>query len=139
VTNLMVLNSRSLTQANRAPYFVWKLLWHQRFGISEGDSEEVAREKFIQGVQNVWGKWQGTVSATEVAHLVGSLTGLDWIDSPFLAPLADDPEARAERAFQLTRELLKRCCANGPTILILDDLHDADSGSLDLLEYLMEP
>jgi len=139
VTNLMVLNSRSLTQANRAPYFVWKLLWHQRFGISESDSEEVAREKFIEGVQNVWGNRQGMVSAIEVAHLVGSLTGLDWIDSPFLEPLANAPEARANRAFQLTRELLKRCCANGPTILILDDLHDADSGSLDLLEYLMEP
>lgn len=139
VTNLSVLTSRSLTQAKRAPYFMWKLVWHQRFGINENDPEEVAREKFLRGVLNIWGGRTGTLLAVETAHLVGALTGLDWPDSPHLAPLADDPEARVERAFELTRELLKRTCAHGPTVLVFDDLHDADSGSLDLLEFLIEP
>jgi class 3 adenylate cyclase len=139
VTNLLILASRSLVQAYRAPYFVWKLLWHQRFDISENDTPEIAGEKFIQGVKLIWGTRLGQVSAVEAAHVVGSLTGLDWPDSPYLAPLADDPAARASRAFELTRELLRRICAHGPTVLVLDDLHDADSGSLDLLEYLIEP
>ncbi len=139
VTNLLVLASRSLLQANRAPYFLWKLLWHQRFGINESDPEGVARDKFIRGVQAVWGNRPGGVPAVAAAHFVGTLCGLDWPDSPYLAPVANDPGARATYAFRLTRELLKRSCASGPTVLVFDDLHDADSGSLDLLEFLIEP
>ncbi|MEK7312527.1 MAG: AAA family ATPase, partial [Chloroflexota bacterium] len=130
-------SARSLAQASRAPYFVWKSLWHNRFGLSQNDPPEVACEKFVRGVQMLWGRQLGQVSAVEAAHFVGALIGLEWLDSPFLAQ--PPGPARANRAYEFTRELLKRACATGPTILLLDDLHWADSGSLDLLEHVLEP
>jgi class 3 adenylate cyclase len=132
-----LLSARSLAQASRAPYFVWKSLWHNRFGLSQNDPPEVACEKFVRGVQMLWGRQLGQVSAVEAAHFVGALIGLEWPDSPFLAQTPGP--ARANRAYEFTRELLKRACAAGPTILLLDDLHWADSGSLGLLEHVLEP
>ena len=70
--------------------------------------------------------------------MVGSLIGLDWPNSPYLAKLIQDPLVRVNRAYELTRELLRRISLNRPTILLLDDLHWADEDSLDLLAYLIE-
>ena len=73
----------------------------------------------------------------EAAHVIGSLIGLEWDDSPFIKRLGNDPEAITQRAFELTRELFCRVCAASPTVLMIDDLHYADSGSLSLLLYLV--
>ena len=137
VTNLQIFSSRSLEQAARAPYFVWKQLWYQRFGINENDDPETARDKFLRGVQSIWGYRLGAVSAVEASHLVGALIGLEWPTSPYLARL--DTATRVQRAFETTHEIFRRACANGPTLLVLDDLHNADNASLDLLEYLVQP
>lgn len=133
-----ILSARSLAQANRVPFFVWKSLWHNRFGLTENDPPDKAGEKFVRGVQMLWGQQLSPISAIEAAHFVGALIGLEWPTSPYLARIAG-PQDRIDRAYLLTREILKRACIAGPTILLLDDLHWADSGSLDLLEDLLEP
>jgi class 3 adenylate cyclase len=134
-----LLATRGLAQASRVPFFVWKSLWHDRFGLRESDPPEAAREKFARGVQSLWGDTPGPTSAAEAAHLIGGLTGLEWPDSPYLAALQDNSTARVKKSFELTREILCRACASGPTMLLLDDLHWADAGSLDLLSFLLTP
>jgi class 3 adenylate cyclase len=136
---LTLLSVRGLAQASRVPFFVWKSLWSSRFGLSEDDPPEAAREKFVRGIHTLWGRQLGPASAIEAAHLLGSLIGLEWPDSPYLAPLQENSTARVRYAFELTRELLHRACAASPTVLLLDDLHWADEGSLDLLMYLLAP
>ncbi len=138
VPGLTLLSMRGLVQAGRVPFFLWKSLWFNRFGLSENDPAEVAREKFLRGMQELWGR-QSETPVAEAAHFIGSLAGLDWPDSPALAAFHDRPEARARRAFDFTRVLLCRMCAAGPTMLALDDLHLADEGSLDLLTFLLVP
>jgi class 3 adenylate cyclase len=138
VPGLTLLSMRGLVQASRVPFFLWKSLWFNRFGLSENDPPEAAREKFLRGTQELWGR-QSATPVTEAAHFIGSLAGLDWPDSPTLAAFHDQPEARARRAFDFTRLLLCRMCAAGPTLLALDDLHLADEGSLDLLTFLLVP
>ena len=136
--SLTLLSMRGLVQASRVPFFLWKSLWFNRFGLSDNDLPEAAREKFLRGMQELWGSRSGP-SVVEAAHFIGSLAGLDWPDSEALGTFRDLPEARAQRAFVLTRELLCRMCAAGPTVLALDDLHLADEGSLDLLTSLLTP
>lgn len=128
---------RALEQASRAPFFVWKTLWQSRFGFSDNDPRDAARDKFLRGVQSLWGVRLGPVSAVEAAHVIGCLIGLEWEGSPFVKRLGNDPEAISKRAFEMTRELFCRVCAASPTVLMFDDAHWADAGSLSLIEYLI--
>jgi class 3 adenylate cyclase len=136
---LTLLSARGLSQASRVPFFVWKSLWHNRFGLRDNDPPDSTREKFVRGIQILWGRGLGPASAVEAAHLIGSLIGLEWSNSPYLAPLSHDPEARVRRAVQLSRELFRRTCTTGPTVLLLDDVHLIDGASLDLLMDLCQP
>ena len=136
---LTLLSTRGLAQAQRVPFFVWKSLWHNRFSLSDNDPPETGRDKYLRGIQKLWGRQLGPVSSVEAAHLIGDLVGLEWANSPFLDVLRDDPKVRVSRAFVLTRELLRRVCSASPTVLLLDDLHWADEGSLGLLLNLLEP
>jgi class 3 adenylate cyclase len=137
--NLAVLSTRALSQTARVPFYLWKSLLHTRFGLRDNDQPEVAREKFMRELLKLWAGQLGPVSVIEVAHLVGSLIGLEWPGSQYLAAYEQTPEARLERAFGLTRELFQHVCALCTTILLLDDLQWADKGSLDLLVYLLQP
>lgn len=55
-------------------------------------------------------------------------------DLPELAPL--DPESARFRLFDATQEFLRRAAAERPLVLVLDDLHAADTPSLLLLQYV---
>ncbi len=134
-----LLSARALAQASRVPFFLWKSLWHNRFSLGDDDPPEIAREKFLRELQKLWGKQLGPVSVIEAAHLIGNLTGLQWPNSKYLGAYDEDPEGRVKRAFELTRELLCRACEIRPTVLLFDDLQWADSGSLNLLQYLLQP
>lgn len=137
-TGLQLISARGLEQVANVPFFLWKSLWFNRFGISEGDPPDEAREKFLHGVQQLWGGHLGVVSAVETAHVLGTLCGLEWPDSPFVNRVTK-ASMRRRRAFMLTRFLLSRMAERGPVILLLDDLHWADRGSMDLLAELTEP
>lgn len=137
--NTAVLSTRALAQTSQVPFYVWKSLWYGRFGLHEEEPEEITRAKFLRELQRVWGGQLGPTSVIEVAHLVGSLIGLDWPESQYLAVYAIDPEARLRRAFELTRALFERLSATRPTLLLLDDLQWSDAGSLDLLAALIQP
>jgi class 3 adenylate cyclase len=137
--NISLLSTRALAQTTRVPFYLWKALWHARFGLREEDPDEVNRAKFLRELQRVWSGQLGPISVMEIAHLIGSLIGLDFPESPLVAAYADNPEARLLRAFELTQLLLQRLCALRPTVLMLDDLQWADSSSLELVASLFQP
>lgn len=136
--DLTLISARALSQTSRAPFFLWKSLWFNRFGLQEEDPPDVAREKFVSGISLLMDEPPESEAVQETAHLIGSLTGLDWPASVHLAAFTDSPGGRVQRAFLLTRELLARTAGRGPTVLLLDDLHWADSVSLDVLTFLLE-
>jgi predicted ATPase len=51
-------------------------------------------------------------------------------------PPPGDPEEDRWRLLQAATELLRRAAARQPLLVVLEDLHDADRGTLDLLLYL---
>jgi predicted ATPase len=51
-------------------------------------------------------------------------------------PAAGDPEEDRWRLLQAATNLLHKVAARQPLVLVLEDLHDADQGTLDLLLYL---
>lgn len=133
---LTVMSSRALEQTSRIPYYVWRELWANRFALKEDDPADIAQQKTIEGVRALWGRALGEVTAVEAAHFLGYLIGVDWETSPFLKQYQDHPQQRNQRAFIILEELFQRASLLGPVVLILDDLHWADPGSLALIEHL---
>ena len=67
-----------------------------------------------------------------LAHL-----GRLWPDlSPVPPPPLSDPELDRTLLFESVARLLERVAADTPAVILLDDLHWADGGSLALLSYL---
>jgi class 3 adenylate cyclase len=138
-TPAALISARALAQTSQVPFYIWKSIWFLRFGLVESDPVEVNREKFLREIQKMWGFQLGPASSVEVAHMIGSLIGLQFPESRFLTRFKGDPEGLLQRSFVLTRELLRRMSAYRPLVLVLDDLQSADQGSLDLILYLLEP
>jgi class 3 adenylate cyclase len=136
--SINIISARALNQASQIPFFLWKSLWHNYFGISGDEPIEVSQGKFLLEVQKIWGKQLGLTSSLEAAHLVGHLTGLKWPESKYISDLEKDPNAGVKRAFEMSAELLSRLCTTRQTVLLLDDLQWADKGSLDLLAYIFQ-
>ena len=134
---LYLMSARALEQTTRVPFYLWKMLWNTRFGIRSEDSRADAADKFIREAQKVWGRQLSMVPGIEAAQLVGSLMGLEYTSSPYLAKYSQDTLGRVERAYEMTRELLRRVCTSRASAVIFDDLQWADEDSLDLLIYLL--
>jgi tetratricopeptide (TPR) repeat protein len=71
---------------------------------------------------------------------VGQLIGLDFSASPLLAGMLSDGRQIRDRAFQAAAQLLRRLAASddSPLVMLLDDLHWADDGSLDFVAHLLQ-
>ncbi len=109
------------------------LAW--RFQIADSDSAELARRKLVDGMAPLFGE-EGELPA----HLLGQLIGLDFAASPLLEGMLGDARQLRDRAFQAGAQLLRRLAASddSPLVMLLDDLHWADDGSLDFVRYLLQ-
>ncbi|RLD00351.1 MAG: hypothetical protein DRI46_07575 [Chloroflexi bacterium] len=133
---LTVMSSRALEQTSQIPYFLWKELWANRFGLKEDDPIEIAQSKSIEGVRSFWGRALGEITAVEATHFLGHIIGVNWENSPYLKNYQNQPKEKAQRAFLMLEEIFQRISQQGPVVLILDDLHWADKGSLALIQHL---
>ena len=111
-----------------------------RFQIADDDGVEVARRKLEDGIVPLFIADDGPDLAEGHAHLLGHLIGIDWRDSRHIRGILDDPKQIRIRAFHAAAQLFRRVSASdgSPVILELEDLHWADSASLDFLNYLAE-
>ena len=137
---LRLLRGRATPQTPGQPFGLLRdtLAWQLR--IADGDGLEAARRKVEAGVVPWFAADAGPVPAEAHAHLLGHLIGIDFGDSPHVAGIRDDPRQIRNRAFHAAAELLRRIAgANGDAVvLLLEDLHWADDGSLEFLAHLLE-
>jgi class 3 adenylate cyclase len=136
---ILIGAARALAQTSRIPFYLWKMLWNNWFGVVPEDSPDTIREKYVREVNRLWGKQLGLISSLEAAHFIGSLAGIEWPESRFLKIYQEDLDSQLKRSFEMVRELLRRIATSRATILWFDDLQWADRSSLDLLAYLMDP
>jgi hypothetical protein len=114
------------------PWGLLRSLLSAQFGVADTDSAEVARRKVVDGLAP-WFDEHGE----RQAQLIGQLSGLDFGDSPHLRGL--DPRSLRDQAFAALRGYLQALAARSDALplLLVEDLHWADDGSLDLLQHLM--
>lgn len=77
-------------------------------------------------------------AAVAAARLFPVLADDDALPTPSDGHTGLERRARY-RAFEAIKAALRRCCADGPVIIAIDDLHRADRDSVNLLQALLTP
>ena len=127
-----VLTLRSQPDGMLRPWGLLRGLLATQFGVAETDSADVARRKVVDGL----GPWFDERGERQ-AQLIGQLSGLDFGRSAHVRGL--DPRSLRDQAFAAVRAYLQALAARTGELplLIVEDLHWADDGSLDLLQHLL--
>ncbi len=131
-----VLTLRSQPDGMLRPWGLLRSLLATQFSVADTDSAEAARRKVVEGL-SPWFNERGEEQATRQAQLIGQLAGLDFSESSHVRGL--DPRSLRDQAFAACRAYLQGLAAQGKSlpVLIVEDLHWADDGSLDLLQHLV--
>ena len=136
VSGLQVLSASAHPQGLHQPYGLIRDLMFRRFEVQDSDPLPLAQAKLAAGLARLFGD-----RAEEQTALLGQLIGLDYRTSPFIAGILEDGKQLRARAFHAWVEYLRLLCAQlqAPKVLVLllDDLHWADDGSLDAVDYLV--
>jgi class 3 adenylate cyclase len=115
------VRGRSLPYRESSAYFGFSMQVKQLCGIFESDPPEVGLKKLRERVGDV----PGSDAETVTRHLA-ILLGLDREGS------VDD----REELFFSVRVFIEAVAADGPTVLVFEDIHWADRSLLDLIELL---
>ncbi len=129
-----LFKGRSQPTARQQPYGLLYNILAWRLQLSEGDDIRHTREQFCSRLQPLF----STEEMLSV-EMLGQLIGLDFSHNPKLAALLDDPQKIRRRGLHCAAEVLRRLYRSGdPILLIVDDLHWADTDSLNFLDYLLK-
>lgn len=126
---------RASPSMSNAPYALLRDIFLFRFEIYDSDPLHVAQEKMEAGFRQFISNDE---RAVEKAHVVGHLLGFNFSTSFHLRGLLRDPHQMRQQALYYLNQFFLAVAAKGPTLIMLDDLHWADTGSLDALSYLFE-
>ncbi len=134
-----VFEGRAHPQTQSQPYGLLRDVLARQLQIADSDSMEAAKQKIEQGIAPLFIADDGDEMAQAHAHLLGHLIGLDFADSKHIRGIQDDHKQIRNRAFHAAAQVFRRVSASdgAPIVLLLDDLHWADDGSLDFLDQLV--
>jgi class 3 adenylate cyclase/tetratricopeptide (TPR) repeat protein len=93
-----------------------------RCGLVETDDETTTRAK---------------VRAT-VREFVSDEAERAWVEPALLALLGVESDAGSDQLFTAWRTFFERIAARAPVVMVFEDLHFADSGTLDFIDHLQE-
>jgi class 3 adenylate cyclase/tetratricopeptide (TPR) repeat protein len=135
-----LFRGRADPQTRSQPYGLLRDLLAQRLEIADTDSMETARRKIEQGVGSLFEPADGAAMAQANAHVLGHLIGVDFGESRHIAGIRDDAKQIRSRGFHAAAQMFRRMSAKDriPVVLLIDDLHWADDGSLDFLSFLAQ-
>jgi serine/threonine protein kinase/tetratricopeptide (TPR) repeat protein len=130
-----VFNGRASESTQGLPYALVRDVFSFRFEIQDSDSPQVAREKLERGLLSMC-KGVPEEEVRMRAHFMGRLIGFDYSGSPHVSGIRDDARQIRDRAFHYAAQFFADISREMPVILYLDDIHWADDGSLDFIDYL---
>jgi len=113
--------------AQNIPYFPLIDLLSRAWRIEEGDSSEIVRKKVEAGIRNLLGNEEGVIP------YLGTLYSLTYPEIEGISP--DLWKSRLHAGVQ---SILSSLTRRGPTVVSLEDLHWADSSSIELLRFILK-
>jgi tetratricopeptide (TPR) repeat protein len=106
-------------------------LLRTRFELTP-NPDEASKLRFSHEVRSVMSSDQ----VAEMLYFLGSFVGLDFPPTPFLRAVTDNAKQFGELARTALRRFVELDAANGPLVLVLDDLQWADDETLALVSEL---
>jgi class 3 adenylate cyclase/tetratricopeptide (TPR) repeat protein len=130
-----LLKARAQQGDEKQAYALIRRLWFDRFQIAEDTPLLEAQARWVRGVHALMSAGAALFEATkpdidEISLALGLLMGLAHDDKANLEPA----QVRG-RAYVVSRQLLSTLRSTGVVVVLLEDLHWADSASWD---YLVE-
>ena len=135
-----VLRGSATAQTEGQPFSLLGGLLRSFCQIDIGSTSEAARARLEQAIVPWFVLDDGADLAQSHAHVLGHLIGIDFADSRHLQGLLSAPQQIRQLAFNAAAQLLRRLGAAGgaPMLLQIEDLHWADSDTLDFLDHLLK-
>ncbi len=129
-----LLASRADPRSASRPYGQLRDVLCGQLQITEGDAPQAARDKLQQGLMPLLP--EGDEARL---HALGQLIGFDFSASPHLRDLVDDEARLRALGFDTARHCLRRLAVTRamPLVLVFDDLHWADDGSIAFVQHLL--
>ncbi len=93
-----------------------------RAGLAESDDEATTRRKIGE----------------TVAQHVPDETERRWIEPALLALLGHGSSTSADQLFAAWRTFFERLAGEAPVVMVFEDLHWADTGTIDFVEHLLD-
>jgi tetratricopeptide (TPR) repeat protein len=118
--------------ASPAPRALLTALLRARFHVQDAPDGTEAVASFRAELQRVFGDRR----VAEVASLLGGFLGFEMPESPLSRALSGKPEQGAELARAVLCRFLEQDAQTQPLVLVVEDVHDADDESLDVLQGL---
>jgi len=113
------------------PYGLTAGLFVEGYGIAPADSLESARAKVEQGMRAIGA---GDAEIELVVPVVGYILGLQSVERSSEI----EPERLKRQIAMTLRTVLERRLANGPLVLVLEDLQWADAASIEAIPTLAD-
>ena len=130
-----LLLARAQPRSALHPFSLLRDLLAWQLQITDTDSAPEARRKMVEGLLPLF-----AAEGEAPVHVLGHLIGLDFSASAHLSALLADEAMLREAGFAAAALLLRRLAASraAPLVVLLDDLHWADAGTLDFLRHLFD-
>lgn len=128
------LEARATLETRDLPYAVVRNLVERRYGIRSENRDAAARKQLVAGITADL----GDPAAKTKAAFVGQLIGYDFAADADVYGARDAPQQIRSRAALYLTEVVAALAAHQPVVLVVEDLHWADSDSLDVLERIMQ-
>ncbi len=107
-----------------------------QFEIVDTDDSDVAWSKLRRGIVHLVSEAETGEPPERIAAIIARPLGIETPDEVAAATEADDPQQMRDRLFSAIRSLVDAAAREAPVILAIEDIHWADEGMLDLIEYL---
>lgn len=133
--NVRILYAQCRTQDD-GPYAPFSRLLRERFGILPASSPSVVRGQMATTVGDAL-ESTDAVLISETTHFLGHVAGVPFPDSPFLQPLAGQPEELHRRACQAVRRFIEGDARRKPLMLLFDDMGEAEPEAWSLLATVL--
>jgi tetratricopeptide (TPR) repeat protein len=126
------LEGRCVSYGQALPYWPFRDLLRRWLHASVNDPEERLRTALRSRIGSLFER-----GAPEVAPFLAAILGLQLEPDAATALNALSPEALQFRTNEAMCSLVERVASTGPVVVAIDDLHWADSTSVQLLERLL--
>jgi class 3 adenylate cyclase/tetratricopeptide (TPR) repeat protein len=132
-----LFRGRATLEMSRHPYSLIRDVLASRFDIQDSDRASLACEKLEHGIAELAGR--DNADAVMWAHFIGHQIGFDFSASPHLQGILGDARQIRDRAFYYAAQFFATVARDNPAVaVLLEDIHWADSDSLDLIQHLLD-